>query len=190
MFGAFLVAETLLTTLLQRGYNDLVALLGMISTLLIGLAIWRNNVYLRDRSILASMIEARVGPKDVSLRFYDSNSQIPAQRLQRQRGYGFLRNVQGRLSRKAARWLHAWAVMRLVLSVSFLAWLGVYLSYRGLPFEVISRLCVALSLVVALDWVWEMVQRAFDSDDMSNKASWKVWVLSKVFNVGKDAGRQ
>lgn len=163
LFSAFLIAETVLTTLLGRGHNAIVALLGMTSTILIGLAIWRNNVYLRDRSILASRLESAIGPADDSLRFYDRRARIPATRLAEQRGYGLARNLQRRISHSAVLWLHAWATMRLTLAAAFIAWAGVALVALHVPGRYVATIVVGFAGLVLLDWALEINQRIRDA---------------------------
>lgn len=163
LFGAFLIAETVLTTLLTKGHDAIVALLGMVSTLFIGLAIWRNNVYLRDRSLLARRLEEEIGPSDEGLRFYDHRAQIPRVRLSEQNGYGFAREIQQRISHSAVDWLHAWATMRITLAAAFIAWVGVALTALHVARPYVVAILVGMAGFVILDWVMEIDQRIGDA---------------------------
>lgn len=158
LFGAFLVAEALLTTLLGREHDAIVAGLGGVTAFLIGLAIWRNNVYLRDRTLLAAALEAKIG-LDAGLRFYDTRGRTPKERLGRQLGYGLFPKTQRKVANWAGTRILAWAVMRTALAFSGIAWLGVALVALHQPLERALWICGVLACVVILDWIMEMRQR-------------------------------
>ena len=157
LFGAFLIAETLLSSLLDRNHDALLGALGISSTILIGLAMWRNNVYLRDRSILAAELETKIGFEH---RFYDKRARIPEERLARQNGYGIFPTLQGNIARAMVPVVTAWALMRTTLFLAVIAWIGVILHALHVELYTTLWVCAALLTVVLLDWGAEIEQRA------------------------------
>lgn len=167
LFGVFLIAETLLASLLPINHNAIVGGLGVVSTALIGIAIWRNNVYLRDRSILAARLEGLLAPRlkklnpgGMTLRFYNEHARIPPSRLALQRGYGIFPTLQGALARAAVPVVHAWAIMRTTLLLTIVAWGAIVLTALHVPSLAVWLTVAASVLLILVDWFMEIEQRA------------------------------